>query len=100
MNDTLDALVDERRRTLLQVLATYETEEVDIHELAAELVASEAGSAGQRERIVIELHHNLLPRLDDAGFVAYDVDRNVVEPNESIDSVRSLLEMLAFKREQ
>lgn len=73
----------DRRRLVLDILEGTATT-VDLEELAAEVAAREHGSSAvdeaTRERVVISLHHNHLPCIDDAGLIDYDPHTHTVEP--------------------
>lgn len=77
------ALADESRRRVVACLLDREESTVD--ELAELLCGWEATdgtmvSPDRYEEIRIELYHNHLPCLDDAGLVSYDRSAGVVEP--------------------
>lgn len=73
----------ERRRLVIDILVGA-TDPVELEVLAAEVAEREDGidafDVTARERVAISLHHNHLPRLDDAGIAAYDSDDHVVDP--------------------
>lgn len=78
----------DRRRLVLDILeGTAST--VDLEELAAEVAAREHGSnavdEATRQRIVISLHHNHLPCIDDAGLIDYDPHAHIVDPTRITD---------------
>lgn len=74
-------LTSERRRTLLEVLEDRSAP-VGVEALAAAIGEAELGVEALEpetvERIAITLHHNHLPKLDDAGVVEYDTTSNHV----------------------
>lgn len=68
LGDALDALTDDRRRSVLRHLLAREGDgAVGVGELA-EAVADSSDAADVRR----SLRHAHLPRLDEAGIVAYD----------------------------
>lgn len=72
--ELLDCIADERRRTVLDVL-----EGVDgwlPRTPLANLVATRGDDAV--EAVAVQLHHRHLPKLDQAGLVAYDRDADTV----------------------
>lgn len=79
LGDLLALLSDDRRRSVLEY---FESESADVFEVedVADAVAERertAGDAGpgpgdRPRRIVVALHHNHLPRLDDGGLLDYD----------------------------
>lgn len=82
-----------RRRHVLSFLRTRPGEGVDFDRLVAAVAERERPDPGpetHRDRIEIDLHHVHLPKLVDAGVVAYDpVDRTVLY--ESRDELESML---------
>lgn len=76
--DLLDALADERRRHALDYLSQYGV--VTLDDLTSHLTNCEnATGEDQRRQITISLVHNHLPRLKDAGIIAYDRTTKIVE---------------------
>lgn len=73
----------DRRRLVLDILEGTATA-VDLEELATEVATREHGSNAvdetTRERMVISLHHNHLPCIDDAGLIDYDAHDHIVNP--------------------
>jgi len=81
-SERLELLASKRRRTLLEVLANSTATRHSLESLATAITQTEQPSAlGARpaRRVCLSLHHVHLPKLDDAGLVAYDATRNVVE---------------------
>lgn len=81
-----DALADERRRVILEYVLD-QSEPVGLDELAERLHGP--GSAppstpglSERNRLRCRLYHAHLPRLDDAGIVEFDRERNTVRPSD------------------
>jgi len=71
----LEALADSRRRSVVASLDGADgTIPLDV--LTARVAA---GSDDDRDGIAIDLHHRHLPKLDDAGLVAYDAEERRVE---------------------
>lgn len=67
-----------RRRLTLEALESL-SGRATVDELVAELLAAGHDAVdGDAERIRIRLHHVDLPRLADAGRIAYDVERERV----------------------
>jgi len=75
----LDALADRRRRYVLEHVARVD-ELIDLADLADRIAQSD----DDRDDVAIDLHHRHLPKLDDAGFLAYDAEgRRVGDTSES-----------------
>ena len=83
ISDLHGVLAVERRRLVLDILTGIITT-VELKELAMVIAEREDGidaADGEIiERVTIGLHHNHLPRLDDAGLIGYDPDSHTVNP--------------------
>lgn len=96
-----DALADERRRTILDVLG-HQAGRIHVETLARELAAREQGvfeaevPAAAVDRRLIELHHSDLPPLAEAGLVDHDPRAERVEytghPTLSVAWIHSVLQ--------
>lgn len=81
----LTCFADEHRREIIAVLREQEAP-VDRRDLAKEMAASEEDvspvtvSEQAVDRVELALHHNHLPKLEDAGYLRYDVQRNQITP--------------------
>lgn len=75
-------LADERRRTVLAVLAERSTP-LSVKELASAVVERETVGSGRdidrQDEVLLTLHHVHLPLLDDVGVVDYDAEEHRVE---------------------
>ena len=82
--DQCRLLADERRRTIVTVLAE-QSSPVSLTELATTLGARETSRGGQdsHRTLEIRLHHVHLPLMADAGVIDYDPEDNRVEPRQS-----------------
>lgn len=87
LDATFDALASQQCRILLRHLSESDDEAHLLEDLTARLatespVSEESHSAEQRDgeqtRLRASLHHNYLPKLDDAGLLAYDATRGIV----------------------
>lgn len=90
LDDVYGLLSDERRRASVAVLADR-GDEIELSRLAsavAERIGDESAdpSAETVDRMRISLHHCHLPKLAEAGLIAYDVDRRIVYPTELSDA--------------
>lgn len=89
-----DVLADRRRRAVLRYLDASDEESVSLSDLADHLVlegdAEEGGALascgdalfGTRRRVAITLRHSHVPKLADAGAVAFDHETNTVSLRE------------------
>ena len=81
----LTSVVDPRRRAVLTALQDEETV-VDRRALAERVAAIENDAApadvpdGTVDDVLLSLHHVHLPKLDDAGYLAYDAGTSEVTP--------------------
>lgn len=85
----------EQRRVVLDVLAGRSSP-VDLDELVAGVAArdddgDENAGASAPSTTAVQLHHNHLPRLDEAGLVRYDPDDRSVEATDLTGEVDDLL---------
>lgn len=71
LDATLELLSDQRRRYVLYYLREQGSP-VSIDELADQVTMWESDHAADRGQLLADLHHNQLPRLDDAGVVNFD----------------------------
>ncbi|QLG60740.1 DUF7344 domain-containing protein [Halorarum salinum] len=95
----LDLLADQRRRDVLACLEGS-TQSIPLTELAEDIAAREnEGSLtevpnAEVRTIQLSLHHVHLPKLDDAGAVEYDRDRNLTRASEPTDRVERALSLI------
>lgn len=91
----LTSLADERRRKILAVLKQQETP-LDRRDLAEEVTAIEQDdipatvSEQAVDRVLLTLHHTHLPKLEDAGFIKYDEQRNLITPERAGESSKGV----------
>jgi DNA-binding transcriptional ArsR family regulator len=91
----LDALGDERRRAVVRVLHGTE-EPVPVQELATEISRLPDTAVRDRDRVVVDLHHRTLPKLDALGVVDYDPENTVVEPRAAVGDLLGLVEYVEY----
>ncbi len=80
-NERYRLISSETRRIILGVLANSESP-LTLRELAELVAEREAGGNSVNDgvdRAVIELHHNHLPRIEEAGLIRYDAESNHVD---------------------
>lgn len=94
-----EALASGRRRAVVRLLGDAESA-LTVEDLAAGIVASECADVSDRERARIDLHHNTLPKLDDLGIVAYDIETHRVELEQVAERLEPLLSYLEHKQTQ
>lgn len=91
-----EILKNPRRRRVVGHIHEYG--ETDLGDLAEAIAADEnettveALSADERKRVYIGLYQTHLPKMDDAGVVAYDQDRGVVAAGPTIDQLTPYLD--------
>jgi hypothetical protein len=90
-DELLRLVADRRRRTVLSHLRDQGTDDVAVAGQAAAVVANDRSGPGgdSYERALIELQHDHLPRLADAGVVGYDRERGTVRyrPHEGLEDL-------------
>lgn len=94
-----DLLKNDRRRTLLSLLVSYDRT-VTVNDLTKDLVQQEYDasitdvSSETVHNIYLSLQHSHIPRLADEQFVHYDETRGTIEPTETLMQVGDQLEQL------
>ncbi|UPW00379.1 hypothetical protein M0R88_17970 [Halorussus gelatinilyticus] len=81
LDATLDLLSDKRRRYVLYSLRE-QGGAMSVEELA-EQIASWENDDVDAQRVLADLYHSQLPRLDEAGAVAFDTDEDYVALTET-----------------
>jgi hypothetical protein len=79
---------ERRRRVLRYVQANEQTTQGELAEHIAAIendVSRQSLTSTQRKRVYVSLYQSHLPKLDDAGAVAYDADRGTVERTPGTD---------------
>ncbi|MFD1515787.1 DUF7344 domain-containing protein [Halomarina rubra] len=96
LDTVFEILKNRRRRDILQYLWQHEGT-ANIGELAEHIAALEndidvaALSSSQRKRVYIGLYQCHLPKMDDAGIVAFDKHRGTVELRDAADELTPYL---------
>ena len=93
--DTAHRTLSNRTCRLIVRTLANEADAVTIEELAAQLRAPDAGTAGKGEDdLAIQLYHRHLPRLDDAGVIRYHTDERIglSDRGETVEAVRRAAE--------
>lgn len=90
-----ELLADERRRYALHHLSRA-VGAVELADLAEQIALREGDtSPDRRDRVLAGLYHRHLPKLTDAGVVAYDPERETVELRDAADRLAPHLELSA-----
>lgn len=85
ISDSLSILASERRRHVLTIVDEH-GEPLALADVADEVAIRESGrpltelSAQRVARVYTSLYHDHLPRLQDAGLLEYDQNRDLVAP--------------------
>lgn len=90
LNDSLEALGHPFRRRILTRL--HDRNPRDEAEFSAAELADDADGS---HRLELDIHHNHLPRLAEAGFVDWDRDENVVTRGPRFPEIAPLIELMA-----
>lgn len=83
LDATFDVLSNRRRREALRCLAAHD-EPMALADLADEVAVAERGGpitdipAEAVKRVYVSLYHTHVPNLENAGFVRYDQERDLV----------------------
>ncbi|WP_449272359.1 DUF7344 domain-containing protein [Halorarum halophilum] len=76
VDQLLSPLANSRCRDAITCMRAESAEVFSISDLASEL---STGSDGEPDRVVIQSHHSILPRLADADVVTHDPESNTVQ---------------------
>ena len=93
-----EILKNKRRRLVLRYVRREENGSVDLGELAEHVAALEndksvaALTSGERKRVYVGLYQCHLPKMDDAGIVAFDRNRGTIELGENADQLDEYLD--------
>jgi len=88
-----DVLSHEYRRHALSFLA-HVNHPLPVEELVDHVESCVDSDSVTRRRMALSLRHTHLPKMDDAGMLDYDPDREVVEPTSATESLRAPVEEL------
>ena len=97
--EIFDVLRNQRRRFVLQYLKRGSTP-VELGDLATQVAAWEYDAAtedvtsAQRKRVYTTLQQTHLPRMDEAGIVAYDADQGTIERTDATAELTVYLEIV------
>lgn len=72
MDSIFQALSNERRRGVVNVLSKSESESLDYEEISEQLVDQGYLNESDVDEFQVEMYHVHLPQLSDAGIVDYD----------------------------
>ncbi|UHQ99026.1 helix-turn-helix domain-containing protein (plasmid) [Natrinema zhouii] len=88
LNDILVVLADEHRRQLLTALLE--------HNPQAAVQTSEGMQLNDEQwgDLEVEMYHNHLPRLEEAGFIRWQKEQNMVVKGPEFDQIKPVLELL------
>lgn len=79
VTEAFDALADATRRHLLYHLAEETDGSATVSDIADRLDSIDhLGEFGDRQTVVVDLHHRHLPRLEEVGLVEHDADAGTV----------------------
>lgn len=93
LDEIMMVLADEHRRELLAALMEEDPQPVQIPE-GVQLEGEKL------EDIQIELCHNHLPRLEDAGFVEWNQEQHVVMKGPAFDQIAPVLKLFEENRDE
>lgn len=97
-----DLLADPQRRLALEILSEA-TAPLALADLATEIAAREEDQPAhtvdqdRAKRVLISLYHSHMPKLSDAGVLAYDETRRTAELTETDQSARVRRKMAVYE---
>ena len=95
-DEALNLIAEQRRRQIIRYLKENDNRQISIDDLAtciSEDSDRDRGCINFEKRLRVELYHAHLPKLETAGVVDYDEDRDVVS-YQSRDHIEDLLEFV------
>ncbi|SDR38838.1 DUF7344 domain-containing protein [Natronobacterium texcoconense] len=98
-DELFEMLSNRRRRHILHQLMR-EGDRIDVGTLSEEIAASEDGidihevSSTDRKRVYTALHQSHLPKMDEAGVLAFNKDRGFVEPMPALEDVEIYMDIV------
>jgi len=95
-DEALNLIAQQRRRQIIRYLMENGDRPISIDDLAtgvADDVTGNRNGTNQDERLRVELCHAHLPKLETAGVVDFDEDRDIVS-YQSRESIEDLLEFV------
>lgn len=96
VDEVLAALADSRRRRIVRTLRNSDDDVLTVDELESKITSKgEAveNTMGDQERVDVDLYHVHLPKLAEAGLVAFDT-RNREVRYRSVDVAEELLTLI------
>lgn len=89
LDEILRLLSAQYRRQTIRLLRKTPNCEVGIEELIDNIIDKKRAEGEQRDRLVIQLHHNHLPKLREQGLIDYDPDAQLVQyrPDQQVEAV-------------
>lgn len=98
-DDLFEVLSNRRRRYAVHAIK-QEGEAVDLGDIAERVASWEYDveraelSYDERKRVYTALQQSHLPKMDDAGIVAYDKDRGVIEPKPALEDAEVYMDIV------
>lgn len=88
----LELLQNDRRRATITLMAAH-NDPIDLRDLTDALAEHEHGdyTTNQRKAAYTALYQTHLPKLDKAGVVEYNSDRQIVSPGPELQSVADII---------
>lgn len=93
LNQAFDLLRDQRRRYVLEILYTAPETVMSTDDLADHVLERDP-DAVERDRVLVSLHHDILPRFADTSIIDFDARTDTVRYRGS-ELVDALLTVLA-----
>lgn len=94
LDEIMAALADEHRRQLLVALQDHNPQE------AVQTPEGVQVDSEQLAELQIEMCHNHLPRLEEAGFITWDREQHVVEKGPQFEEIKPVLDLFEENRDE
>lgn len=90
LDEMLRVLADSHRRQLLAALLEEKSEEATEVQIPGDVQTGEK----ELERLHVQMSHNHLPRLEEAGLIRWDTETRIVRKGPQFEEIRPLLEQM------
>lgn len=90
LDTVLDALSNKYRRRLLVALLEHNPQDDDDTQIPADVAIEDEDT----EQLEIAIKHSHLPKLEGAGFIEWDKEKNVIRKGPKFAEIQPLLELM------
>jgi len=92
LDESLNLMSNENVRNISYILRETDENQISKQELTEEMLERGAIEEETIENFEISMHHNYLPRLEEAGLIDYNDRESTVEYNGAPDQIEELLD--------